>query len=417
MAARRAWGEGTYSQTRDGGWAWRGYYTDPVSGEKKRKWLQAKTKPELKNKVDEWQADQAAGRAGARIKVKDWARTWLRKIVGNSVKPRTRETYETTVNNHILPPFGGMWLDTITTATLQNYMAKLGNLSPATQATVKRHWRLFFGAAMGYGYLTQNPALRVRTARIEARKTTAMTHEEVQRLRTVAKSGEYRAAPRDIGEEYLQKCYYVLIELAVSTGAREGELFGLVWPCVDTERETIRIEATLMDSRRLGIRLAEPKSRSAHRTIKIPASVAATLDEWRQWQTEYAKKYSGPFENALNLVFTNSFGKPLSTTNFLHRAFYPMLSSAGIKREGQKINMHTLRHTHASQLLAAGVNPLAVSQRLGHSSPAVTLNIYAHLLPQTQNAADMALEALDDYKDSIADNQQAEKEGDCGESS
>lgn len=150
MAARRAWHEGTYSQTKDGGWAWRGYYTDPITGAKKRKWLQAKTKPELKSKVDEWLADQAAGRAGTRIKTKDYADPiFLRKIIGNSVKPRTREAYETTVRNHILPVFGDQWLDTITTAALQNYMAKLGNLSPATQATIKRHWRLFFGAAMG----------------------------------------------------------------------------------------------------------------------------------------------------------------------------------------------------------------------------------------------------------------------------
>ena len=392
--ARRAWGEGTYSQTKDGGWAWRGYYTDPVTGAKKRKWLQAKTKPELKIKVDEWIADQEAGRAGTRIKVKDWSKIWLKQIIGDSVKPRTRENYETTVNNHILPPFRGMWLDMITTAALQNYMARLGNLSPCTQATVKRHWLLFFGAAVDYGYLTQNPAARVRTARIEARKTTALTTDEVQRLRNVAKNGEYRAAPRDPGEEYLQRCYYALLELAISTGAREGELFGLTWPCVDIEHGTVRIEATLMDSRKLGLRLAEPKSRAARRTIKIPEPVMETLKDWQKWQAEYAAKYSGPFANALNLVFTNSFGKPLSTTNFLHRAFYPMLTTAKIKRDGQKINMHTLRHTHASQLLAAGVNPLAVAQRLGHSSPAVTLSIYAHLLPQTQNAAETALEEL-----------------------
>lgn len=394
MAARRAWGEGTYSQTKDGGWAWRGYYNDPISGVKKRKWLQAKTKPELKTKVDEWLADQEVGRAGTRIKVKDWARIWLRKIVGDSVKQRTLETYETTVNNHILPTFGNMWLDSITAAALQNYVAGLGNLSPATQATIKRHWRLFFGAAVDYGYITQNPALRVRTAKMAAQKTTSLTADEVQRLRAVAQNGEYRAATRDPGEEYLQKCYYVLIELAISTGAREGELFGLTWPCVDAARGTIRIEATLMDSRKLGLRLAEPKSRAARRTIKIPESIAATLKEWRKWQRAYAEKYRGPYQNELDLVFSNSFGRPLSTTNFLHRAFYPMLDAAQIARDGQKINMHTLRHTHASQLLAAGVSPLAVAQRLGHSSPAVTLNVYAHLLPETQNTAENALNEL-----------------------
>lgn len=408
MAARRAWHEGTYSQTKDGGWAWRGYYQDPITGEKKRKWIQARTRPELKTKVEAWQADQAAGRAGTRIKVKDMARIWISKVISDSVKPRTRETYETTVRNHILPAFGEMWMDSITTATLQSYMAELKDLSPATQATIKRHWRLFFGATVDYGYLAQNPALRVRTAKMAEQKTTALTADEVQRLRSVAKSGEYRSAPRDQGEEYLQRCYYALIELAITTGAREGELFGLTWPYIDTERKTIRIEVTMMDSRQLGHRLAEPKSRAARRTVTIPATVAAVLDDWRQWQGEYAKKYAGPYKNELGLVFTNSFGKALSTTNFLRRAFYPMLETANIRRDVEKLNMHTLRHTHASQLLAAGVNPLAVSQRLGHSSPSVTLSIYAHLLPQTVNDAEKALEVL--YGNSIAENSDIEKE-------
>lgn len=400
MARRRKNKEGTYSKTKDGGEAWRGYYNDPVTGKKKRKWIQARTGPELKARVDKWLADQAAGCAGTRIKTKDYTPIFLEKIIGDSVKTRTREAYETTVRNHILAPFGDLWLDSITTATLQNYVEGLKNLTPSTQMTIKRHWRIFFAGAMDYGYITQNPALRVRTARMTAQKTTALTVDEVQRLRAVAKSGEYRTAPRDQGEEYLQRCYHALIELAISTGAREGELFGLTWPCVSTTQGTIRIESTLMDSRRLGLRLAEPKSRAAHRTIKIPESVMETLKDWKTWQAEYAKKYRGPFENALNLVFTNSFGKPLSTTNFLSRAFYPMLKAAKIQRDGQKINMHTLRHTHASQLLAAGVNPLAVAQRLGHSSPAVTLNVYAHLLPETQNTAENALNVL--YVNSIS---------------
>lgn len=261
---------------------------------------------------------------------------------------------------------------------------------------------------MDYGYLMQNPALRVRTAKIEARKTTALSSEEIQRLRAVAKSGEYRPAPQDPGEEYLSRCYHVLIELALSTGAREGELFGLAWACVDKRQGTIRIEATMMNSRRLGLRLAEPKSKAAQRTIKIPATVAAILEKWRQWQAAYAVKYRDFYRNELNLVFSNSLGRPLLTANFLQRAFYPMLKAAGIQRGGQKLNMHTLRHTHASQLLAVGVNPLAVSQRLGHSSPAVTLNIYAHLLPQTVNDAEKALNAL--YGNSIAENQESEKE-------
>lgn len=392
MAARRAWGEGTYSQTKDGGWAWRGYYTDPVTGAKKRKWLQAKTKPELKSKVDEWLADQEAGRAGTRIKVKEWCQIWLQKVIKGSVKPRTLETYEATARNHIMPQFGDRWLDTVTTAALQDYLSKLEGRTAATAATILRHWRLCFGAAVDFGYLPSSPASRVRAPRVEERKTTALTDEEVRRLRKVAQSGEYRMPPRDEGEEYLLKCHAVLIELALVTGMREGELFALTWEYVNFERDTVRVEHTLMNSRKLGIQLAPPKSRAARRTISLPHGMTERLASWRDYQEAYEQKYNGPFENAMNLVFSNSFGKPLLTSNFLQRVFYPILSAAGITREG--INMHTLRHTHASQLLAAGVNPLAVSQRLGHSSPTVTLNIYAHLLPQTKNAADIALEEL-----------------------
>ena len=115
MAARRGWGEGTYSYIEEeDAWMWRGYYLDPLTGKRKRKAIQAKRRPDLKQKVEQWQADQRAGMNGVRIKVKDWCHIWLHKVIADAVKPRTWDNYEMTARNHIIPQWGEVWVDKLT---------------------------------------------------------------------------------------------------------------------------------------------------------------------------------------------------------------------------------------------------------------------------------------------------------------
>lgn len=394
MAARRGWGEGTYSYIEEeDAWVWRGYYLDPLTGTRKRKAIQAKKRPDLKQKVEQWQAEQKAGMGGARIKVKEWCHLWLHKVMADAVKPRTWDNYEMTVRNHIIPQWGEVWIDKLTTAAIQIYLSGLLNDHTArTVRTIRTHIIACFGAAVDFGYLVSNPAKKTRGPQVGKNGATALTHEQSQKLLDVAKSGEYIGMPRNDGSEYLQRCYYCVILLALISGMREGEIFALRWDKIKFRQQKVLIDLSLSNSRKAGLKISSTKTKRSNRIITLPEQTLSKLKDWQTWQKSYAKKYRGIYHNENGLVFTNSVGRPLLTSNFLNRAYKRMLKAAGILDE--RITFHTLRHTHASQLLSAGVNVKVVSERMGHSSVSVTMDVYAHCLPDMQETAVAALEHL-----------------------
>lgn len=92
--------------------------------------------------------------------------------------------------------------------------------------------------------------------------------------------------------------------------------------------------------------------------------------------------------NELNLIFPNKVGNPINHSNIRFRYFYPALEDSGI----EKIRFHDLRHTYASLLIEQGENIKYIQSQLGHSSPTVTLNVYAHLMNSVNQASAKRLE-------------------------
>lgn len=128
----------------------------------------------------------------------------------------------------------------------------------------------------------------------------------------------------------------------------------------------------------------EQKTFKSRRVIYIDADVMSTLHRYMVYQSQYAKLVGDKFINTDNLVFTNTVGNPVSVSNFRKRYYHKMLGTAGVSKD---YTIHSMRHTHATLLLKHGVNLNVVSQRLGHSSPSVTLNIYAHVLDDMETTA------------------------------
>ena len=141
-----------------------------------------------------------------------------------------------------------------------------------------------------------------------------------------------------------------------------------------------------------GRELGTLKTIRSQRLIQIDEKTINLLKEWREYQTRYAKQYHSIFDNDINLVFTNSWGKMYNHTNFYRRYWRRLVKAAGLP-EG--FNFHGLRHTHATLLLLAGENIKAVSERLGHSSVSTTLNIYYNLVPNLQKHAADTFAKLD----------------------
>lgn len=158
--------------------------------------------------------------------------------------------------------------------------------------------------------------------------------------------------------------YYTFFLLALTTGARLGELLGLKRECVFNGYIRIKNNLQYVKGKFYDM---PPKTKAGLRNITIPSKMEALLK---------AAMITSRFSPKSDYVFHNQFGGPLIPRN-MERAWERVLKEAKIEHK----KFHALRHTHATQLLAAGVPLLEVSKRLGHSSPAITLKLYAHAIP------------------------------------
>jgi integrase len=180
----------------------------------------------------------------------------------------------------------------------------------------------------------------------------------------------------------------VLAHTAVGTGMRRGELLALAWPCVDLEKAQARVERSLEETT-AGLRFKPPKNRNSRRTISLPASVIPLLREHRRKQLELRVQLGLGKLPPDALVFCEHDGRPLSPDDLSWR-----WRNTCRDMKLPSVSFHALRHTHASALIAAGIDVVKISKRLGHSSPTVTLRIYAHLFKPDDEAAAVAIDAV-----------------------
>jgi integrase len=177
--------------------------------------------------------------------------------------------------------------------------------------------------------------------------------------------------------------------LALSTGARRGELCGLAWSSVDLERGTVSITDTLLD---VGGKLMDgkPKTARGRRVVALDALTVAALRAHSTAQKAEAMAFGREDYNERGLVFTREDGSPV------HPAWLTRRWSQIVKASGTPlIRLHDARHTSASLALAAGIPIGVVSERLGHSKTSITLDVYGHVMPaQHRDAADKLAAAM-----------------------
>jgi len=174
---------------------------------------------------------------------------------------------------------------------------------------------------------------------------------------------------------------YLLASLGLATGMRRNEMLGLRWCDLDLDAGRATVEQSL-EQTSVGIRFKEPKTEASLRTISLPAHVCEELRAHRVAQAKQRLALGMGKAPDDSTVLATFDGKPLS----------PGGVSKMWERAMTGVTLHSLRHTHASMLIAAGVDILTVSRRLGHASPSVTLDTYGHLV---HGADDRAAKVMD----------------------
>jgi integrase len=292
---------------------------------------------------------------------------WLRDYVEIKVRPRTAESYRILVKRHIVPVLGDIPLARLQPGDAQGMLADVASkgLSKRTQQSVYQCLSHALKQAIRWGILYRNIMNVVDRPKAEAHEPIVPDSERVGTLLR-----EVEASP-----------YFAHYWFLAYTGVRRGEALGLRWRDVDLERGTASIVQTVQRVNGQGLRFQPPKSARSRRSITLDTRTIAVLKAHRVAQIEHRIRLGGAYHD-MELVFPSPHGKPLDPSVLTH-TWEKLRDKAGLKG----VRLHDLRHLHATLLLQAGTNPKVVQERLGHSSIAVTMDIYSHVLPTLQREA------------------------------
>ncbi len=310
----------------------------------------------------------------AKLTVGEYLEQWLQSYVNSNVGPRTRERYVEIVHAHLIPALGSIPLIALRSKHIQTYYGKAlesgrrdGNGGLSAQ-TVQHHHRVLYEAlkhAVKHDILIRNIAEAVDPPRPEHKEMVTLAPEQVNKLLD---------AVRDTP-------YYNLFYIAIYTGLRRSELLALRWSHIDLDLATLSVVETLHQLHNREFVFGQPKSKKGRRLVALPPSLAILLMEHKQKQ-ELDRMMLGKLLLPNDLVFSNPDGSPLQPDG-ITKAFTRIVRSIGL----HGVRFHDLRHTHATLMLWQGIHPKIVSERLGHSSIAITLDTYSHVLPGLQEAA------------------------------
>jgi len=303
-----------------------------------------------------------------RLTLAEHLRNWIDGYVRTNCSQRTLDGYESIVERHLIPALGHIQLKQLHPQAIQSYY---GEACEKLSARTVHHQHRVLSQSLKYavrqGYLGRNPAELVDPPSPRRKVMRTLTPAEVQVLLEAA------------ADSY----YYPVIYTAISSGLREAELLGLTWRCVDLDFLSISVDQVLY-KRRGVCELKEPKTSHSRRRVSMTPKLARFLREYRQEREAFYRQL-GKELSLDDLVFTSVNLGPLSPSVLTHN-FARIAKKAGL--EG--LRFHDLRHSFASLMLLKGVRPKVISEALGHSSVAFTMDTYSHIIEGMQSDA-MAL--------------------------
>lgn len=297
---------------------------------------------------------------------------WLEVAAAPRLAKRSAAGYRWAIARYVPASLQALRLRDLRAAQIQQLYIELQaqGLSSRTIRYVHAILHSALAQAMRWGLLAANPCDAVELPRQDRRELRVLTADEARRFLSAARDDRW----------------YALFVVALATGARPSEYLALKWSDIDFERRTVMIQRSVW--RRGGTyHFSDTKTAHSRRLVPLPASAVEALRQHRLRQHEQRLKV-GPAYIDLDLVFAGEMGEPLDLGALRRRHFVPTLRRAGLP----PMRLYDLRHTCATLLLAQGIHPKVVAERLGHASTQMTLDVYSHVLPHLQAEATERLE-------------------------
>jgi integrase len=367
---RRARGEGAvfYSESK-ACWVGRAIVGAKPDGRPKYREVTARTQGLALKKMRQAVADGEAGRLpnGKPITTGQYLDHWCTNVAKTSVHETTWASYERCVRLHLNPRIGGIRLAHLRPVHVEELFAGMrrDGVSNGNAKKVSEVLSTALEHALRTGILRANPAAPVAKPRPDERPVVPFTPDEIMRIRLAAMGHRLEA----------------LIILAITTGAREGELLALGREHLDLTAGTVHFQRSLAVVKG-GFLVKEPKSKRGRRVVELPAFAVDAL-------REHVKRLLAEGNAAAPVLFCTTTRNYIGKSNFIRQVYKPLLEAAEVPYR----KFHTFRHTHISQLLADGESAVDVARRVG-DSPEVIFKTYAHFIPGNAGRVTARLEAL-----------------------
>lgn len=366
MSKRRGRGEGTIQQRANG--TWYAQFSSPDG----RKTFSGRTKIDVQRKLREAQAkadEKTPATVTSKMTVRGLFSFWLENVITPTRSAATANQYARNVRLWIDPIIGDERVDAIDAEHMDAIMQRMAEAE--TGGSYRQLIRIIltrcFAYAMTRQLITTNPAASIPFPRREHREFTALTADQV------------KAFFHAVKDERLACLWHT----AFQTGLRIGELLSLQKTDVDFARGLIHVHRTQTIVAGGRVDLKSPKTRAGRRSVTIGATLVKQLREHLE-----RMRREGLADSVW--LFCDKAGEMLLRGADPGSSFVRTLARAGLP----KIRIHDTRHTHATLLLAAGVNVKVVSERLGHADVVITLKTYGHVMPNMQADAASQVDAI-----------------------
>lgn len=358
-------------------------------GTRHRAKVTGRTKGEVRTKLRELRSTVDAGLAvpDNRLTVATFLDRWLATLPG-TLEPSTLNGYAVVVRLHLKPTLGAKLLSKLTVADVDTAWAakRAEGYAPNYLRIMRATLRRALGWAERGGLVIRNVASLSAPPKLAQADGRSLTIDQAHAL---------LAAARD---DRLSACYLLML----AYGLRRGEALGLAWTDLDYDAGTLAVrqgvkrnslqpnaDGSYPEGRRTRLVLGVLKTPKSRRTLTLTAPLLDALRTHRARQA--AEKLAlGALWQEHGLLFPSAVGTPLDPNNFA-RSFHALCAAAGLGRW----RPHEARHSAASIMLAQGTPLHVVSEVLGHSSIAITKDVYGHLLGgEKRAAAEMMTAAL-----------------------
>jgi integrase len=368
--------KGHIRERSPGHWAIVLDHYDPMTGQRKRRWHSFKgTKREAQIRCAQLVAELESGASidPNKITVGQFLDRFQSDWLAVHVTASSAERYHGALG-HVRQYLGDRPLQKLQAANIASLYAAMTRSGSAPRTIQVTHAciRRALGQAKVWGLVRDNVAELVKPPR-------ALDHETPMLQPAQATT---------LLERLRRKPLYLLALLGLSTGMRRSEMLALRWQDVDLDAGRLTVDRSLEQTTAGGVRPKSPKTRAGRRTISLPAPLVAELRaHWRGQQQQRLALGMGRASNDSPVLATIDGG--FLSPNGITKAWPRAMAEIGMSG----VTLHSLRHTHASMLIASGMDVLTISRRLGHSTPAITLGVYGHLIHGTDDRAAQIMEA------------------------